>query len=165
MKPRDWRPLSLVTQLGLTVVTSLVVCLLLGLWLDGVFNTRPLLTLGFSMLGVLIGTIGVYWFVTRAIAETAANLPRPKARSRDELAEDDDWDDEEQPERDPWDDDWAKDDEDEWDRDPWRDEASDEERWSSRDKLERELGRRPPRADRGKREAESKDESGNAPTA
>jgi len=76
---QDWRPLALVTQLGLTVVVSLVLSLLLGLWLDNLLGTKPILTLLFSLIGVAAGTVGVYRLVAQAIAE-AAGQGRPTTR-------------------------------------------------------------------------------------
>ncbi len=70
---RDWRPLTLVTQVGLTMVVTLVLCLLLGLWLDSLLHTSPLLTLVFSLIGIVAGTIGVYRMVSEAIAESVAD--------------------------------------------------------------------------------------------
>ncbi len=69
MVGRNWRPLALVTQLGFTVAASLVLSLLLGLWLDNHFGTGPLFVLVCSLVGILIGTFGVYRLVTQAIAE------------------------------------------------------------------------------------------------
>ena len=66
---QDWRPLALVTQLGLTVVASLVLSLLLGLWLDNLLGTKPILTLLFSLIGVAAAIVGVYRLVTQAISE------------------------------------------------------------------------------------------------
>ncbi len=80
---QDWRPLALVTQLGLTVVTSLVLSLLLGLWLDSLLGTKPLLTLVFSLIGIMAGTVGVYRLITQAIAEaTSQTGARPAGDHR-----------------------------------------------------------------------------------
>ncbi len=107
---QDWRPLTLVTQLGLTVVVSLVLSLLLGLWLDGLLGTKPILTLVFSLIGIAAGTVGVYRLITQAIGEVVgpggtpprsgtrerAPGPRPTpARRQDEA--DEDWDEDREP--------------------------------------------------------------------
>lgn len=93
---QDWQPLTLVTQVGLTIVVTLVISLLLGLWLDSLLHTGPLLTLVFSLVGIAAGTINVYRMVSRAIAESVAQRgpdyhPRP---SREPEALDEDTDDE-----------------------------------------------------------------------
>jgi ATP synthase protein I len=151
MKRRDMSTLSLVTQLGVTVVTALILSLLLGLWLDSRLGTSPLFTLVFSLFGILIGTIGVYRLVTRAIAESVAEQPRarsspkPPADSSDEAAS-----------ADPWADEDAE--QDDWDRDPWRDEddPAQEKRRARREDAERRLGLRPPEANPRKPEEEEK---------
>lgn len=83
---RDWRPLALVTQLGLTVVASLLLSLLLGIWLDGQLGTRPLFILLFSLIGVTAGIVGVYRLVSDAIATAAGPgeiARRQKSREAD----------------------------------------------------------------------------------
>lgn len=156
-------PLALVTQLGFTVVTALVLSLLLGLWLDSQFGTSPLMTLVFSMFGVLIGTIGMYRLVARAIAESAATrpLPGPSARTpvsddapgKSERDEDDPWSDDEE---DEWADDKAHDKDDDWYRDPWRDDdaSAAEQRRKRQGEAERRLRAKPPSANPIKSEEE-----------
>lgn len=152
MKRRDMSTLSLVTQLGVTVVTALVLSLLLGLWLDSRLGTRPLLTLTFSLFGILIGTVGVYRLVTRAIADSVAEYPRtkssPKASGSGDAGETDPWTDEDA------ENDAEKDD---WDRDPWKDDdAAAEKRRARQEEAERRLGLQPPKVKRGKPEEEQK---------
>ncbi len=151
MKRRDMSTLSLVTQLGLTVVTALVVSLLLGIWLDGLLNTRPWLTLAFSMLGIVIGTVGVYRLVTRAIADSVEQTPR--TRSAETGTKPADAKDRASRQVDPWADEDAKNDE---DRDPWEDDEAAEERRARREEAERELGLRPPSVKPRKPEEEQK---------
>ncbi len=45
--------LSLITQLGLTMVISIVIFLLIGSWLDKVFSTDRL----FILIGIILGVI------------------------------------------------------------------------------------------------------------
>ncbi len=66
---RDWGPIALISQLGLTMVGSILLGLVLGLWIDAHFGTRPWATLILSLLGVAAGTIGVYRLVTTSIQE------------------------------------------------------------------------------------------------
>jgi F0F1-type ATP synthase assembly protein I len=144
LKPRDLSTLSLVTQLGFTVVTALVLSLLLGLWLDRQLGTSPLMVLVFSMLGILVGTVGVYRLVTKAINQAVENTPRRQTAERPAEPEAEGWEDEDA-EKDPW----AEDEEpeDDWERDPWRDgdEPAAERRRARQEETERRLGIRPPK--------------------
>lgn len=74
---RDWRPLALVTQVGLTIVVTLVLCLLLGLWIDNRFGTKPWATLVLTLVGIVAGSVSVYRMVSEAIAAAAAEQREP----------------------------------------------------------------------------------------
>jgi ATP synthase protein I len=50
--------------LGLQLAITVTVMVFLGLWLDGVFETKPVLTVVFSFLGVFAG---LYTFIKSAI--------------------------------------------------------------------------------------------------
>ncbi len=76
-------------QLGWTIALSMVVSLLLGLWLDNTFGTKPLGVLFFSLLGIIIGSIAVYRMVARAIEEESAKQPPKKYHKVDYRDEDD----------------------------------------------------------------------------
>ncbi len=149
MNRRDMSTLSLVTQLGLTVVTALILSLLLGIWLDSVLGTRPILTLVFSLIGIFVGTFGVYRLVTRAIAESVESTPRTRraegeARPADAAAPN-------SRQVDP-----RADEEDEDERDPWEDEEATEKRRARQEETERRLGLRPPSVKPTKPEEEQK---------
>jgi ATP synthase protein I len=79
---RDWGPLALVTQLGLTMVVSILLGLVLGLWVDSHFGTRPWGMLGLSLLGIAAGTVGVYRLITTSIDE-AVGTRRLKGDDKD----------------------------------------------------------------------------------
>lgn len=83
---RDWRPLALVTQVGLTIVVSLILCLLLGLWIDDRFGTKPWATLIFTLVGIVVGSYSVYRMVSEAIVAAERRQPGPggsnKSRKR-----------------------------------------------------------------------------------
>lgn len=150
--PGGLGPVALVTQLGITVASALVLSLLLGLWLDSQFGTRPLMTLVFSMIGVLIGTVGMYRLVSRAIAESAATLPRPvskepKAAETGGASDGGDGDPGLDVKDDQVKDDWP-DDKDDWDREAWRDDdvLTAEQRRRLRDQADQPLAFRPPSA-------------------
>ena len=59
--------LALVTQVGVTVVVSLVTGLFGGLWFDAHFGTKPWGILCFSLLGIVVGSFAVYRIVSRSI--------------------------------------------------------------------------------------------------
>lgn len=41
--------------LGLQLAITVVIMVFLGIWLDGEFNTKPILTVIFAFLGIIIG--------------------------------------------------------------------------------------------------------------
>jgi len=55
-----FRSLGIATQVGLTVVVSILVSLFLGLWLDNKLGTTPCATLIFVIVGILVGSISTY---------------------------------------------------------------------------------------------------------
>lgn len=62
------RPLVLI-QLGLIMVSSLLLSLLLGLWIDSRLNTQPWATLFFTLVGVAAGSVGVYRLITSVLED------------------------------------------------------------------------------------------------
>ena len=58
------RMLGLITQLGITMLTSIFLCMFIGLWIDHTFSTHFFLI--FLVLGVLGGFRGVYALVKHA---------------------------------------------------------------------------------------------------
>jgi F0F1-type ATP synthase assembly protein I len=89
----EWRPWTLVTQLGLTVVVTLLVTLFLGIWLDGLLGTRPWLTLFLSLVGVIGATVNAYRMVVASIGDYAkdAGAPAEEDRPKKEHHEIGDW--------------------------------------------------------------------------
>ena len=59
-----FRMLSLITQLGITMLTSIFLCMFAGLWIDRTFSTHFFLF--FLILGVLCGFRGVCALVKHA---------------------------------------------------------------------------------------------------
>ena len=55
-----FRSLGIATQVGLTVVASILIPLFLGLWLDDRLGTTPCATLIFVIVGILVGSISTY---------------------------------------------------------------------------------------------------------
>ena len=61
MEEKDiFRSLTLATQVGLMVVGSILVCLFLGLWIDGKLHTSPWATLILIAVGTLVAIVGIY---------------------------------------------------------------------------------------------------------
>ncbi len=82
---QDWAPLALITQLGLTMVGSILLGLVLGLWIDAHFGTKPWATLILSLLGIAAGSYGVYRLISASIKEAVEQRHTP---SNDESRED-----------------------------------------------------------------------------
>jgi ATP synthase protein I len=75
-------PLALITQLGLTMVGSIILGLVLGLWIDAHFGTKPWGTLVLSLLGIILGSIVVFRLVAQSIDQaTAETVSRKKGKS------------------------------------------------------------------------------------
>ena len=55
-----FRSLGIATQVGLTVVASILIPLFLGLWLDDRLGTTPCATLIFVIVGILVGSLSTY---------------------------------------------------------------------------------------------------------
>lgn len=81
----DWAPLALITQLGLTMVGSILLGLVLGLWIDAHFGTKPWATLILSLLGIAAGSYGVYRLIATSIEEA---VEQRHTRSNDDSRED-----------------------------------------------------------------------------
>lgn len=58
-----FRMLGLITQLGLTMLTSIFLCMFIGLWIDRKFSTHFFIV--FLILGVLGGIKAVYTLIER----------------------------------------------------------------------------------------------------
>jgi len=82
---QDWAPLALITQLGLTMVGSILLGLVLGLWIDAHFGTKPWATLTLSLLGIAAGSYGVYRLVSTSIEDAVEHR---HSRSNDDSRED-----------------------------------------------------------------------------
>lgn len=59
------RCLSLVSQLGITMLTPVILCVLLGVWLDKKFSTY--FTLPLLILGILAGARSAYLLAKKAV--------------------------------------------------------------------------------------------------
>ena len=61
------KTLSLVTQLGITMLTSIFMCMFVGLWLDEKFSTHFFIP--FLLLGIGGGVRGAYTLIKTASDE------------------------------------------------------------------------------------------------
>jgi len=57
--------LGALTAIGVTLVASTFVGLLIGLYLDRVFSTKPWFTIIFLILGIIAGFRNIYYIVKR----------------------------------------------------------------------------------------------------
>ena len=55
-------------QVGWVMALSIVLCLGLGIWVDGRLDTKPLFTLFLIVVGVVIGALAVYNTVRSSLA-------------------------------------------------------------------------------------------------
>lgn len=66
--------LFLITQLGITMLTSIFLCMFIGLWIDGRFGTHFFIP--FLLLGIGGGFKGVYNLIIRANGEESEDDQR-----------------------------------------------------------------------------------------
>ncbi len=76
--------LSLALNLGWTMLFSLLIPLLIGLWLDNKFNSSPLFVLIVALLGILAATVGVARMTLRIFARAVASSPEKQAQPKEE---------------------------------------------------------------------------------
>jgi len=60
MNRESMRAWSLILQLGISMIVPIMLCLFLGIWLDKVFGTKPVIMIVFIILGVCAGFRSVY---------------------------------------------------------------------------------------------------------
>ena len=63
-----FRPLVFM-QLGVLMVSAILLSLAAGLWIDGHFGTSPWATLVGMLVGTLAGFLGVYRLISRVFEE------------------------------------------------------------------------------------------------
>lgn len=69
--------------LGWTMLFSLLMPLLVGIWLDGKLNTAPLFTLIGAVLGILAATVGVARMTLRIFSQAVAQDSDQQAEAND----------------------------------------------------------------------------------
>lgn len=55
MKKSPYTGLALITQVGLNVLIPILGCMLFGLWLEKKFNSRGILLIAFTLIGIAAG--------------------------------------------------------------------------------------------------------------
>ncbi|NLM39701.1 MAG: AtpZ/AtpI family protein [Firmicutes bacterium] len=64
-KQTVWKYLSLITQIGMTIVVAVAIGTLIGLYLDKVLGTKIIFTLIFIFIGAASGIWSSYQQITR----------------------------------------------------------------------------------------------------
>ena len=82
MKRRE--SLGLALNLSWTMLSSLVIPLMAGIWLDSRLDTAPLLTLIGALLGILAATVGVARMTVRTFGHVVRQDPDQQAVANDE---------------------------------------------------------------------------------
>lgn len=75
---------SLALNMGWTMLFSLVIPLLIGVWLDKRLDSSPLFVLLGAILGVLAATVGVAWMVLRTFSQATGQHADQNAEASDE---------------------------------------------------------------------------------
>ena len=70
LKPSERREIakafSLVLNIGVVMTACIVGCLLIGRWLDSMFNTSPL----FLLIFILLGSVSAIWSLYKIVMDT-----------------------------------------------------------------------------------------------
>lgn len=66
----NFQKLAALSSLGLLLPSSIVVGLFMGYWLDKLLGTRPWLTLGFLVLGIISGFLSLFRGLKKLKVET-----------------------------------------------------------------------------------------------
>lgn len=62
MKRKSWvSNLSLITQLGITMVTPIFICTFIGIFIDESLHKTPAFTIGFILLGTAAGFRNLFY--------------------------------------------------------------------------------------------------------
>ena len=86
MKHGSLKLLSQITQLGIMMLTPIILCTLLGVWLDGLWHCSPWISLGGALLGIAAAFRNLFVWngkMTRQAQNTQDPL-RPKGAQEDD---------------------------------------------------------------------------------
>ncbi|NPA27414.1 MAG: AtpZ/AtpI family protein [Chloroflexi bacterium] len=76
---------AVASQVGLLTTFIIIVSLLLGLWLDARFNTRPLWTVILLVASVPVTLVLMFWIVRRTVSRiTPSTTPKQEEQRRGE---------------------------------------------------------------------------------
>ena len=68
---------AVVAQVGCLTLLILLVAVIGGLWLDKTFNTRPMFTVGLTLLSALVSLVVILWIVRNATSRLeSASTPK-----------------------------------------------------------------------------------------
>jgi F0F1-type ATP synthase assembly protein I len=75
-EPKLNSPAFALTGIGFYLATSIVGLTLVGHWLDGRFDTQPVLTLVFLLFGLFLGFYGAYKQLQEVLTQLRARDPK-----------------------------------------------------------------------------------------
>jgi len=70
--------IGVVVSVGCLTLVIVIIALLLGIWLDGQFNTRPWFTLGLIILSIPVSLFVIVAIVRKAILKIRSDLGNTK---------------------------------------------------------------------------------------
>jgi ATP synthase protein I len=71
-----FRQLAMASSVGMQLVFAIFIGLAIGVWLDTVFGTRPVLSLIFLVMGVAAGFLNFYRFARKQQEEDSEDSKR-----------------------------------------------------------------------------------------
>ncbi len=66
-KKKFYRSLGVLSSIGLSVVLAIIIGILIGRWLDGLFGTTPLFFFIFLFIGIVAGFRNIFVIVSREV--------------------------------------------------------------------------------------------------
>ena len=74
MKMGSWaKGLSLISQLGITMITPILICTLIGVFLDEKIHSSPIFTIVFILLGVAAAFRNLFYHTNKQIKKEDKN--------------------------------------------------------------------------------------------
>lgn len=84
MKKPWLNSLSLITQMGILMITPILICLFIGIFLDDTFNKTPLFTIIFLILGTLAAFRNLLHEGTKQIKKNEKDNKKERENKNDE---------------------------------------------------------------------------------
>ncbi|MFW2330978.1 MAG: AtpZ/AtpI family protein [Nitrospinota bacterium] len=63
------RKLYLLSSIGIQIIVSILIGLIIGVWLDGKLETKPIFTLIFIFFGVVAGFLNLYRVTKKIVSK------------------------------------------------------------------------------------------------